>query len=168
MLRFAAFLRGLGAESRNGRNTIHYLDSADDALGQSPLLAPSVFNFYSPNYRPAGPVAAAGLVAPEFQITSETTVVGSLNFFADLFDSGGYGNGDSRLVLNLEPLMGLSADPAALIDRLDLMFFCRQMSATTRERLRTLVTAIPVADRKKRVTSALLITALSPDFVIQK
>ena len=168
VLRLAAFLHALGAESRNGRNSIHYLDGADDALGQSPLLAPSVFNFYSPNYRPAGPVAAAGMVAPEFQITTETTVVGSLNFFADLFDSGGYGSGDSRLVLKLEPLMALANDPAALIDRLDLLFFCRQMSAATRERLRTLVTAIPAADRKRRVTSALLITALSPDFVIQK
>jgi uncharacterized protein (DUF1800 family) len=168
VLRFATFLRALGAKSPNGRNDIHYLDSSDDALGQSPLLAPSVFNFYSPNYRPAGPAAAAGLVAPEFQITSETTVVGSLNFFAEFINSSGYGGGDSRLSLNLEPLLALAGDTNALVDRLDLLFYTRQMSASTRERLRGLVNATPAADKTRRVKSALLLTALSPDFVIQR
>ena len=168
VLRFAATLRALGASSANGRNDIHYLDSADDALGQSPLLAPSVFNFYSPNYRPAGPVAAAGLVAPEFQITSETTVVGSLNFFAELLGSGGYGSGESRLVLDFAPLEALAADPAALVDRIDLLFFARGMGTTTRDRLRNLVSAMPANDKRQRVKSALLVTAMSPDYVIQK
>ena len=42
VVRFASFLRALGAKSRNGINSIHYLDSADNGLGQSPLLAPPV------------------------------------------------------------------------------------------------------------------------------
>jgi uncharacterized protein (DUF1800 family) len=168
VIRFANFLRALGATSVNGRNAIHYLDSADDALGQSPLLAPSVFNFYSPNFRPAGPVAAAGLVAPEFQITTETTVVGSLNFFADFIFGAGYGWGDSRLTLNLVPLLDIAGDAAALIDRLDLLFFTRQMTSSTRSRLTTLVNGITASDRSARVKQALLVTAMSPDFVIQK
>lgn len=168
VLRFAALLRGLGATSTNGLNTIHYLDSADDALGQSPLLAPSVFNFYSPNYRPAGPAAVVGMVAPEFQITTETTVVGSLNFFADLFNSAGYGWGDARLNLNYEPWTALAGDAVQLVDRIDLMFFCKQMTTATRDRLRTLVNAIPVADKTRRVKSALLLATMSADFVIQK
>ena len=169
VVRFANFLRGLNASSQNGRNAIHYLDSADDALGQSPLLAPSVFNFYSPSYRPAGALAAAGLVAPEFQITTETTVVGSLNFFASLFADGGYGYDASRLRLDTAPLVALAGgDGQALVDRLDALFFNSQMGTQSRDRLLRLIAATPAGDRDERVRRALLVTALSPDFVVQK
>ena len=168
VVRFATFLRGLGASSTNGENDIHYLDSADNGLGQSPLLAPSVFNFYSPNFRPAGPLAAAGLAAPEFQITSETTVVGSMNFFANLFNSGGYGAGASRLRLNYEPLSALVDTPDALVEQLNGLFFNRAMRPGTRSRLTTLLTAL--ADRRPtdRVAAVLTLVAMAPDFVIQR
>ncbi|MGM9485608.1 DUF1800 domain-containing protein [Roseateles sp. NT4] len=165
VIRFANMLRGLGAKSASGMNRIQYLDSSDDALGQSPLLAPSVFNFYSPGYRPAGPIAAQGWVAPEFQISGETAVAGSLNFFADLFQSGGYGwPEEHRLKLDLASLAAL--DAAALIDRLDLLFFNLGMSSSTRERLTTLVGA--VKGKTDKVRAVLIVTALSPDHVIQR
>ena len=166
--RFAATLRAMGAKSKNGLNSIHYLDSADDSLGQSPLLAPSVFNFYAPGYRPPGPLSIAGMVAPEFQITTETTVVGGLNFFADLLWSGGYGNGDFRLQLDFAPWEALATDAAKLIDRIDLLFFTRQMSGPTRERLTRLVNALPANDPRERVRSALMLAAMSPDHIVQK
>ncbi|MFM9916140.1 MAG: DUF1800 family protein [Rhizobacter sp.] len=171
VVRFASFLRALGAKSQNGINSIHYLDSADNGLGQSPLLAPSVFNFYSPNFRQPGAVAKAGLYSPEFQITTETSVVGSLNFFADLFNSEGYGDGKSRLVLDLKPLAALAATPSALIDRLDALFFAQQMRPSTRARLTRLLDALPGASEyelSQRVKAALIVISMSPDFVIQK
>ncbi len=171
VIRFATFLRALGAKSQNGINSIHYLDGADQALGQSPLLSPSVFNFYSPNFRQPGAVAKAGLYSPEFQIATETSVVGSLNFFASFFNDEGYGNGDSRLKLDLTALQTLAATPAALVERLDALFFTYQMSASTRARLTQMITALPGAsnnDRERRVKAALIVTAISPDFVIQK
>ena len=172
VLRPAQLLRGLNARSESGRNAIHYLDGADDALGQSPLLAPSVFNFYSPGYRPAGPLAAAGLVAPEFQITSETTAVGSLNFFASVVFNGSYGWDSSMLKLDFAPLLALATgDGAALIDRLDLLCRDLQMGATTRARLRTLLAALPAVEawqREQRVKSALMLRLMSPDHVIQR
>ena len=145
------------------------MDSADEALGQSPLLAPSVFNFYAPAYRPAGPLTAAGMAAPEFQITSETSSAGSLNFFYHLFKGGGYGWPEQhRLALDLAPLEALAADPPALVDRLDLLFFTLQMSPSTRQRLVTLLQALPAKDPKARVRSALTLMAMSPDFVVQR
>lgn len=168
VIRFANFLRGLGAQNTSGENDIHYLDSADNGLGQSPLLAPSVFNFYSPNFRPAGPLAAAGLVAPEFQITSETTVVGSMNFFASLFDRGGFGDGAQRLPLNYEPLIALAATPDALVERLNQLFFNRAMSASTRKRLLTLLNGLAGWRPRDRVIALLKLVAMAPDFVIQR
>ncbi|MBK6295026.1 MAG: DUF1800 domain-containing protein [Rhodoferax sp.] len=171
VIRFAHYLRALGARSSSGINAIHYLDSADDGLGQSPLLAPSVFNFFSPNFRQPGTVARAGLYSPEFQITTETSVVGSLNFFANLIHNGGYGWDDNRLVLNTKPLEALANDPVALVARIDALFFGYQMGASTRERMTRMLAAMPSGSdyqRKERVQAALIVTAMSPDYVIQK
>jgi len=53
-----------------------------------------------------------------------------------------------------------------LIDRLDLLFFNLGMSSSTRERLTTLVGA--VQGKTDKVKAALIVTALSPDHVIQR
>ncbi len=53
----------------------------DANLAQTPLAAPTVFNWFLPDYRPDGPIADAALVAPEFQITTETSVISSINYF---------------------------------------------------------------------------------------
>lgn len=172
VIRFANFLRAFNAASPSGRNRIWYLDSADEGLNQSPLLAPSVFNFFSPNYRQPGPLAAANLVAPEFQITTETSMVGGLNFFARLVRNGYYGNDGTRLTLNLAELSALASQPADLADRLNLLFFAGNMSAGLRTRLITAIAALPqpktgggVTDRVK---AALILVAMSPEYVIQK
>ena len=164
-------LRALGATSQNGINAIHYLDGSDNGLGQSPLLAPSVFNFFSPNFRQPGAVAQAGLYSPEFQITTETSVVGSLNFFSSLFNDEGYGGGASRLSINLGALQSLAAVPVSLVERIDALLFAYQMSTSTRTRLLQMVATLPGAsdyDKRNRVKAALIVTAMSPDFVIQK
>lgn len=168
VIRFANFLRALDAKAANGRNAIHYLESADNGLGQSPLLSPSVFNFFSPNFRPAGKIAAAGLVAPEFQITTETTVVGGLNFFANLFSSGGYGYDESKLILSTSSLEAKAGDANALIAELNTLFCNSQMGTALQARLRTMINAISMNDKAYRVRASLILISLSPDFVIQR
>lgn len=167
VLRFANLLRAMNVSNAGGRNAVHELDGSESSLGQSPLLAPSVFNFFSPNYRPAGAIATAGLVAPEFQITTETTVVGGLNFLVGVVQGGGHGWGDGRLAFDWTTWEAAAATPATLVDRLDAVFFHLQMSATTRTRLLTLIGAIPASQAQRRVKSALILSLLSPDHVIQ-
>lgn len=48
-------------------------------IGQSPLRAPSVFNWFLPDYVVPGAMAEAGLFAPEMQIASETNLVSRVN-----------------------------------------------------------------------------------------
>lgn len=174
MIRFANFLRGLRATSPSGRNRIWYLDSADGGLNQSPLLAPSVFNFFSPNYRHPGALAAAGLVAPEFQVTTETSMVGGLNFFARLIRNGYYGRDDTRLTFDLAALSALVADPAALADRLNLLFMNGGMSEATRNAIVTTLGRLAAPKTgsgstiNDRVKAALMMVALSPEFAIRK
>jgi uncharacterized protein (DUF1800 family) len=168
VIRFAAFLRAFGARSTSGRNAIHYLDSPDDGLAQSPLLAPSVFNFFSPNFRPTGPAAPLGLVAPEFQITTETSVVGTINFFTGLTDRGNWGSGDTRLNLDYALLQGIALDPPKLAEHLNMLFMAGSMSAGLKDTLVRAVTAMPTSNTRNRVEAALMIMSAAPEFVIQK
>lgn len=168
VIRFANYLRGLNATSPSGRNKIWYLDDADEGLGQSPLLAPSVFNFFSPNYRQPGPLAAANLVAPEFQITTETSMVGQLNFFAKLVKNASYGSGDTKLTLNLDALNALATDPVKLVDALNLQFMNGLMTENTRAVMLTKLAALPASKPVDRTKAALTLLSLSPEFAIQK
>jgi uncharacterized protein (DUF1800 family) len=171
VIRFANFLRAFNATSPSGRNHIWFLDDADEGLNQSPLLSPSVFNFFSPNYRPPG-LASLGMVAPEFQITTETSMVGSLNFFGRLAKDGSYGGGDTQLTLNLTELNALASDPAALADRLSLLMMCGAMSDGLRTNIINALAAMPAPKTgstvNDRVKAALILVAFSPDFAIQK
>lgn len=58
--------------------------SIDSDFLQRPLSAPSVFNFYSPENKPAGPIRDAGLVSPEMQITNSVSSITGPN----RYDSG--------------------------------------------------------------------------------
>ncbi|HEY1081188.1 MAG TPA: DUF1800 family protein, partial [Prosthecobacter sp.] len=48
-------------------------------IGQSPLRAPSVFNWFLPDFTVPGDMAEAGLFAPEMQLATETTIVARVN-----------------------------------------------------------------------------------------
>jgi uncharacterized protein (DUF1800 family) len=168
VIRFANYLRAFNAKSTSGRNAIHYLDSPDDSLGQSPLLAPSVFNFFSPNFRPVGPIGQAGLVAPEFQITTETSVAGTLNFFGTLVDRGAYGYNDTQLTFDYGTLQAIALDPAKLADHINMLLMAGSMSPALKDSIVRAVTAMPTGSTRNRVEAALMIAAASPEFVIQK
>ncbi len=54
----------------------------DVDFAQRPLSAPSVFNFYSPNNQPAGPLRDARLASPEMQITNSVTSITGPNRYS--------------------------------------------------------------------------------------
>jgi endo-chitodextinase len=168
VLRFTQLLRGTGAKAANGRNSIWWLDSADDGMGQSPLLSPSVFNFFSPNYTRAGAIAQAGLVAPEFQITTETQIVGSTNYLHNTIYSGGAGfREEGRLNMDFTPYTALQNQPAALVDALALVYTNGQLSDSTRTIIVDAVTKLGTEDHL-RTKAALILLTSSPDFVVQR
>ncbi len=172
VIRFANILRALDGKSKNGINNIDYLDSADNALGQSPLLAPSVFNFFSPNYTRPGKLAAAGMVAPEFQITNEIQTIGTANFFYNVVRDGGYGYGDSRVELDFTGAKAVAGDAVSLVNYLEAKFTYGQLSPAMRQVMTQSVAEVPYDNsdwaKTLRVRTALTLLALSSDFVIQK
>ncbi len=88
-VRLANWARCFKATSTSGNWTIRNLDSASTSLGQQPWRAASVFNFFRPGYVPPNTaIAAAGLVAPEFQLIGETAVAGYTNYMQGVVQSG--------------------------------------------------------------------------------
>lgn len=90
------------------------MDNTDNDLGQTPLSSPTVFNYFLPDYRFPGTIASQGITTPEFQGTSETTVVRHNNFVYDgVFNPSGDTNGISSfkaggnsLVIDFSPWFG--------------------------------------------------------------
>jgi uncharacterized protein (DUF1800 family) len=108
LLRLTHLLRALGNKSKTG----DYLSVDVSGLGQVPLKSPSVFNFFRPGFRaPNTEMAKQGKVAPEMQITNETTVANYINRMHDfVFDDFGM---RVALDLNGQPLKFY---PAAIQD----------------------------------------------------
>jgi uncharacterized protein (DUF1800 family) len=60
----------------------------EGSIGQSPQRPPSVFNWFLPDYVVPGPLAVAGLVAPELQVATESNVVNVVNSHFNLIFTG--------------------------------------------------------------------------------
>ncbi|MEE9344528.1 MAG: DUF1800 domain-containing protein, partial [Methylococcales bacterium] len=56
-----------------------HLPGLGKEIGQAVLQAPSVFNFYRPDYTPPGMSGETGLIAPEFQLATENFVINTAN-----------------------------------------------------------------------------------------
>lgn len=176
VLRLSALLRATGASSASGRFLIGSTDNTVSSLGQTPMRAPSVFNFWRPGYTPPnGGLATGGLVAPELQATNETSVAAHLNLMQTTIQSG-IGSGSPRDVQpTLAELQALAHDADALLDRIDLLLASGQTSVATRQRIRDVVNsiAIPLSGssdtaRRNRTMVALLLTVASPEFQTQR
>jgi hypothetical protein len=70
------------------RNMEFEMPHLDNSIGQQAFKSPSVFNFYLPDYSPAGPLARASLYAPEAEILTTPFMIGYMNGVAELVDGG--------------------------------------------------------------------------------
>ena len=172
MIRFVQWARTFGATSADGKWLLWDMSDASTQLGQSPLRSPSVFNFFRPGYVPPGTeLARRGQTAPEFQLTNENSVAGYINFMHGVI-AWGYGAAASRIsVPDYTREMALVNDPAALVDRLNLLLAGGQLSAATLTTIRNAITTInPGSDwgRKTRVWSAIVLVMACPEYLVQK
>ena len=119
-------------------------------LGQYMFNAPSVFNFFSPDYRPPGPIGDAGLTAPEFQLLNSYTAISTINYWYSALEweylisppaPGVTFRGQSYDIQ--QPLPDLSyeltllSDIDALLDHLDLLLTYGTLSTAMRRIIRT-------------------------------
>lgn len=162
VMRFTGWARGFGAASVSGTWTIGDTSSAINRLAQSMGRSPSVFNFFRPGYTPPNSgFASGGLVAPEFQITNEISVVGYVNYMQSVVN-----NGLSDLKSSYTELTAIAADSQALIDRINLVLAAGQLSTATVAQIKTAVDSS--TNSNNRIAIALLLTMAAPEYLAQK
>lgn len=136
---------------------------------QHVLSAPSVFNFYLPQFRPAGPIGDQGLTAPEFQITDASTIVGMTNLVAytlyaqQSIDSP---DGFADITLDLAPWEARAAVVEDLVDDVDLVFFAGTMGDGLRQVLLDAGNEVQ-NDLPNRTRLVLYLALASPDYAIE-
>ncbi|MCQ8896860.1 DUF1800 domain-containing protein [Limnobacter humi] len=137
-------------------------------FSQSPFRAPSVFNFYRPNYVPPDQTfATRGLVGPEFQIHNEVSIAAYINYM--YFVVRNY----SSLKADYTELIQLALDTPQLIGRIALLLAGQDIPATIQKEMAAAVATIPAAANnsyglKSRVEAALLLVLSCPQYMIQK
>jgi uncharacterized protein (DUF1800 family) len=121
-LRTANLMRALNARAANGSYQLNYLE---EVHFQQPLSSPSVFNFFKPGYAPAGPIADASLVAPEFQIVNAVTAMSVPNYYLSALRYGfnRWGSDNPRAVVkgDYRKYLAQVEDVPAMMRRLDLL-----------------------------------------------
>ena len=138
------------------------------------MRAPTVFNFFLPDFRPTGELSALGLDAPEFQITtdpqlaSSATALGARTYWAW---RGNEWQTDEDVVVDLQPFQPLAvASPTALVDRFDLLLMNRTMSQPMFDILVNHIASLdPSQDQgRERVMDTVWLIQTSPEHVIER
>ena len=205
LLRLTALLRGFNASAPSGRflglrhtvdgnfitsttpkpaaatqiatvNSATLPGNALTNLAQAAMRSPTVFNFFKPDYVLPGPLAAAGLVAPEFEITDDNFAIMVPNYLRGFVVAATpTTNGvptaaaDYTLTLDLSYETSLVGNVPALLDHLNLVLCSGSLSAAARTRITSALSALPTSTSTiDRVRTAILLVLTSPNAAIQK
>jgi uncharacterized protein (DUF1800 family) len=163
--------------------------SAVNALGQSPLQAPSVFNFFRPGYVPPN-TALAGMqyTAPEFQLVNESTTASYINYLEDNLMNGMWvrapelitspenqtATDGPDIVPDYSAEMALAGNAKALFARLNMLLCAGQLSDATLNDMVMAFASEPTtaasADNAKRayVAKAIMFVMCCAEYLVQK
>ncbi|MCA3255699.1 MAG: DUF1800 domain-containing protein [Alphaproteobacteria bacterium] len=167
VMRLTGWARAYGINSPANTWAFGDTSSSSTRLAQSPGRSPSVFNFFRPGYTPPNSaIGSAGLVAPEFQITNEPSVVAYINYMIALVTNGA---GDA--VPDYSPLLAIADNSAALVDEVNLVLAAGQLSAATVAAIRSAVDSTATTATNGpllRVRTAVLLTLAAPEYLTLK
>ena len=180
MVKYLHLTRAMGRNPQVNPDIIYYSADLTFETKQNPLAAPSVFNFFLPNFQPIGPIGSAGLVAPEFQIYDSQTAMGNANLmqgsalWGNVFARPSIFEGDDewedrRIALDFSKLTPLR-DDEELINFLDRLFTHGRLSDRTRYIIREAIKPMQDWDQMYhlRESMALYLILNSPDYNILK
>ena len=187
MLRLVQWARTFGVNSAQGSWKIDDLSNPATQLGQSPMRAPSVFNFFRPGYvPPSSALSASKTPAPEFQLVNESSVSGYLNYMQSVVKNG-FGVRGPELaqrvstgspVFDMAPdysaELAIAGDTIALVVRLNVLLCAGQLSTATVQTITAALNATPLVPtspdsaRLDRVAAAVLLVMASSEYLVQK
>lgn len=173
LLRATALFRAFDAASNLGRYNIA---NPEGSLAQAVLRAPTVFNFYEPNFVLPGAIAAAGLYAPEYQILTDTTALTQPNFYYGYI----YANrsttdmAQQTIGLTLTPWLAQARTPQQMVDAFNLLLAGGSAPKAATDRIVAAINAMPVgtatntANDLERVRSAIYLMLTTQFGAVQK
>jgi uncharacterized protein (DUF1800 family) len=189
-IRYMNLVKGLNLTAQGGvyRNA---MVRVYDKTEQSPLYSNSVFNFYSPNYQPNGPLKDAGKTGPEFQLLSAQTLAGYFNAlhdwiindyvveYYDLFTGETYkAQQNPKFDLTSDYPLTRNDKIPQLLDKYNLILANGRLSAQTLKLIGDAIKSMPYIEdvngvpatteafRRTRMCIYLIMT--SPDYIINK
>ncbi|MEM6698488.1 MAG: DUF1800 family protein [Bacteroidota bacterium] len=182
MVRLMNLLRTFPLNPNDNKDFPYVMYCFGANTGQSPLEAPSVFNFFLPDYQPQGPIGQNYLVAPEFQILNSTNAIGVINdvhrravrqtYLGDVC----VGDGDDaeeeeeefrgNSYMDYSSVLELVNQPTQLVNRLDILLANGLLSNETKQ---IIINAIQqLNDPNDRLKMVLYLILISPDYAILK
>jgi len=166
-LREPALLVTNVARALNASSDGVYLLQQSTAMGQAVFQAPSVFNFYPPNYQ----APETALDGPQFKLMLTGTILNRANFANRILFGGNVGAdttvaGATGTQISIASLQALAATPDQLLDRLNLVFLHNTLSAPARTAILTAVNAYPATDTAGRVRQAAYLLATSAQYQV--
>ena len=131
ILYIANLLRAFGATS-DGAGPVNFASS----LSEPPLLSPTVFNFFPPNYV----IPGTTLLGPEFELQTTATSLARINFV----NSFVYGSIGSGTMVNFTPYATLATtDVNQLVESLNVLLLHGSLSPLARARILAAVNSVP-------------------------
>ena len=158
-------------------------------IGQEAQAAPSVFNFFSPDYSPSGKLASEGLVAPELTLITESQIYSMFNQYDQLLHNGfvnfrrnPFSSEEARVRIDTTGLGDLwestpgdtQEKATALVDFVDFYLNSGKLKRTSNSGTRSELieqvesascVSAPICDRDKLLIYG---AALAPEFQIQQ
>jgi uncharacterized protein (DUF1800 family) len=171
LLRLTQLWRAYDAVSQSGA---YPLAPAYIIFGQGPLQSPSVFNFFSPFYAPAGEIRNSGLVAPELQIATEYQNTFITNYwFLLTFDwnSEKETPGEDEVLIDISEELAVADDTDALIDLVANKLLAGEISPTLRAEMVNMIERVRVAlpdNDAALAAEAIYFVLSSPEFAYQE
>ena len=146
----------------------YYFYNSSNGLGQTAFSAPTVFNYYSPDYV----VSSVNVNSPEFGIFNSTTALSRINFA----NSALYGTinispalyGATGTQFDWTPYTSVATDSNALLDRVNEVMFAGKLSATTRATMKTAIDSVAASDPTGRARMALYLAVAAPEAQIAR
>jgi len=140
-----------------------------NAMGQPIYTAPSVFNFYPPDYV----IPSTGVLGPEFALQNTSTAFTRINYVNSLVfaqsiapDPTVYGATGTQL--DWSGLTSLAGNPQALVAKLDALLMHGTLSATAQGAIVTAVSAVSATDALTRAKTAFYLVASSPQYQVER
>ena len=138
------------------------------ASHQEPSYSPSVFNFYRPEYRPAGLLTANNLAGPVFQITDSYSCISFPNRLWTMVEEGFSYYGYYQFPFDLSRESSLAGTPELLLDHLNTLLCAGQMTLPTRTTVLNAINQVPANQPDARARVAIYLCMVSAEGAVMK